>query len=331
MAVTIKHVAEAAGVSVSTVSYALNNSGAVSQEKRLRVLEAAKMLGYVPNGMAKSLKTKKNGFIGYFAFSLYGVVYGEVLRGIENEMERQNQEMIAAKCGPMQDITHISRLLRERMVDGAIIFSDAIPDEVLISLADASCPVVVMDRDLYTPHISAVLVDNKSSAFRVGEYIRNLGFRRVACLTGPGFDGKQRMAGFREAVEAFDLELPEDWCLVGHWQEDTAYEETIKFIRKGNRPEVIFAHNDEMAMGCIRALKDMLIRVPEDVSVIGMDDIAASTMFTPSLTTVHRPLYEMGEMAARTLLDMMRGGPSSKFILPTALIQRESCIKQWAV
>lgn len=331
MAVTIKDVAEAAGVSVSTVSYTLNNTGAVSQEKRLKVMEAVKTLGYVPNGMAKSLKLKKNGFIGYFAYFLYGVVYGEVLRGIENVMNSQNQEMIAAKCGSMQNITHISRLLRERMVDGAIIFSNTIPDEMLMALADENCPVVVMDRELYSPHISSVLVDNESSAFRVGEYIHNIGFRRVACLTGDGFDGLKRMKGFLEAVQEFDLDFPEAWRVKAHWQEDTAYEETIRFIRKGYRPEVIFAFNDEMAIGCIRALKDMLIRVPEDISVIGMDDIAASSLVSPTLTTVRRPLYELGETAAKTLLDMMNGGPSSKIVLPTALIQRESCIKQWAI
>ena len=116
MAVTIKDVAEAAGVSISTVSYALNHTGPVSKEKKQKVMEIVKELGYVPNGMAKSLKNRKNGFIGYFANSLYGVVYGEVMRGIESEMDRHGQEMIAAKCGPMQDITHISRLLLERMV-----------------------------------------------------------------------------------------------------------------------------------------------------------------------------------------------------------------------
>lgn len=331
MAVTIKDVAELAGVSISTVSYTLNNSGAVSEEKKKKVMEAVKSLGYVPNGMAKSLKLKKNGFIGYFAYSLYGVVYGEVLRGIENEMEKNQQEMIAAKCGPMQDITHISRLLRERMVDGAIIFSENIPDEVIISLANASCPVVVMDRELYGSYISSVLVDNVNSAFRVGEYIHQLGFKKVACLYGDGFDGLKRMEGFLQAVEEFNLQMPDNYRIMGRWQEDWAYQETIKFISSGCRPEVIFAFNDEMATGCILALKDMLIRVPEDISVIGMDDIETSSLSIPKLTTVHRPLYELGEMAAKILLDMMKGGPSSKTILPTSLIQRESCIKHWAI
>ncbi|GFH93561.1 HTH-type transcriptional repressor PurR [Lachnospiraceae bacterium] len=330
MAVTIKDVAEAAGVSISTVSYTLNNTGPVSEEKKQRILEAVKALGYVPNGMAKSLKSRKNGFIGYFAHSLYGVVYGEVLRGIENEMDRNGQEMIAAKCGPMQDITHISRLLMERMVDGAIIFSEMIANEQVNLLANARCPVVVLDRELEGPFVSSVLINNEDSAFRVGEYIHSLDLKRVACLTGRGFDGERRLLGFKQAAEVFQLDCPPNWCIDAGWDEKEAYQKTIEFIRGGQRPEVIFAFNDEMAIGCIRALQDMLLKVPEDISVIGMDDIDRSALTNPSLTTVHRPLCELGEIAAGALLGMMRGEESRKIILPTSLIQRESCIKNWA-
>lgn len=326
---TIKDVAEAADVSISAVSYALNNTGSVSEEKKQRIMEAVKQLGYVPNGMAKSLKSHKNGVIGYFAYSLYGVVYGEVLRGIECEMDRNGQEMIAARCGPMQDITHISRFLRERMVDGAIIFSEKISNDLVNLLADERFPVVVLDRDLEAPCVSTVLIDNEESAYRVGEYIRSLNLKKVACLTGRGFDGEHRLMGFMKAVERFQLECPLKWRMDAGWEEDRAYQETIRFIRKGHRPEVIFAFNDEMAIGCIRALQDMLLRVPEDISVIGMDDIARSASMTPSLTTVRRPLCELGEIAARTLLGMMRGEESRRIVLPTSLIQRESCIKNW--
>ena len=327
---TIKDVAEAAGVSISTVSYTLNNTGPVSEEKKQRILEAVKALGYVPNGMAKSLKSRKNGFIGYFAHSLYGVVYGEVLRGIENEMDRNGQEMIAAKCGPMQDITHISRLLMERMVDGAIIFSEMIANEQVNLLANARCPVVVLDRELEGPFVSSVLINNEDSAFRVGEYIHSLDLKRGACLTGRGFDGERRLLGFKQAAEVFQLDCPPNWCIDAGWDEKEAYQKTIEFIRGGQRPEVIFAFNDEMAIGCIRALQDMLLKVPEDISVIGMDDIDRSALTNPSLTTVHRPLCELGEIAAGALLGMMRGEESRKIILPTSLIQRESCIKNWA-
>lgn len=329
MAVTIKDVAEAAGVSISTVSYTLNHSGPVSEEKKQKIMEAVRQLGYVPNGMAKNLKSRKNGFIGYFAHSLYGVVYGEVLRGIESEMEKNGQEMIAAKCGPIQDITHISRLLLERMVDGAIIFSETIPNDLVNLLANEQCPVVVLDRELEAHFVSTVLIDNENSAYRVGEYIHSLSLSRVACLVGRGFDGEHRLTGFRRAVEAFGLDCPAEWCIEAGWEEKTAYQETIKFIRGGHRPEVIFAFNDEMAAGCIKALQDMLLRVPEDVSVIGMDDIERSAVLSPGLTTVHRPLCELGEIAARTLIGMMKGEQSRRIVLPTSLIQRESCIKNW--
>lgn len=330
MAVTIKNVAEAAGVSISTVSYTLNQTGPVSEEKKQKIMEAVRELGYVPNGMAKSLKSRKNGFIGYFAHSLYGVVYGEVLRGIESEMDRHGQEMIAAKCGPVQDVSHISRLLLERMVDGAIIFSEAISDELVHLLASARCPVVLLDREMDAPYVSTVLIDNEDSAYRVGEYIHSLKLKKAACLVGSGFDGQHRLTGFRQAVEAFGLDCPGEWCIDAGWVEETAYQETIRFIRRGHRPEVIFAFNDEMATGCIRALQDMLLRVPEDISVIGMDDIPRSAVMSPSLTTVHRPLCELGEIAAKTLIGMMRGEERRKIVLPTFLVQRESCIKNWA-
>ena len=331
MAVTIKDVAEAAGVSISTVSYALNHTGPVSKEKKQKIMEIVKELGYAPNGMAKSLKNRKNGFIGYFANSLYGVVYGEVMRGIESEMDRHGQEMIAAKCGPMQDITHISRLLLERMVDGAIIFAEKIPNDVISLLASAQCPVVVLDRELEAPFVSTVLIDNEDSAFRAGEYINSLNLKRVACLVGKGFDGERRMAGFRQAVETFGLDCPSGWCIEGDWQEETAYHRTAEFIKGGNRPEVVFAFNDEMAIGCIRALQELKLRVPEDISVIGVDDIEKSAVMTPRLTTVHRPLCELGEIAAQTLLGMMKGEESRRILLPTSLIQRESCFRESTV
>ena len=139
------------------------------------------------------------------------------------------------------------------------------------------------------------------------------------------------MAGFRQAVETFGLDCPSGWCIEGDWQEETAYHRTAEFIKGGNRPEVVFAFNDEMAIGCIRALQELKLRVPEDISVIGVDDIEKSAVMTPRLTTVHRPLCELGEIAAQTLLGMMKGEESRRILLPTSLIQRESCFRESTV
>ena len=331
MGVTIRDVAEAAGVSISAVSYAMNNSGPVSEEKRKRIMQAIKDLGYVQNGMARSLRLQKKGFIGYFANSLYGVFYGEVLRGIEEVFSKHNRELVAGKCNPGQNDAQVIRLLTEKMTDGAIIFSPTISNETIEKLADADFPIVVLDRDLHREHISSVLIDNVGSAYKVGEHIHNLGLKKVVCLTGPGFDGAQRLDGLQKAVDQYGLELRSEWVIDCNWREDQAYAKIIQLIRSGVVPEIIFAMNDEMAKGSMEALKDMHFRIPDDVSVIGMDDIQISSYLTPRLTTVHRPLYELGVAAAETLLQMMDGSKSKKIILPTYLVQRESCIKHWII
>lgn len=331
MAVTIRDVAEKAKVSISAVSYAINNSGPVSEEKRERIMQAVKDLGYVQNGMARSLRLQKKGFIGYFASSLYGVFYGEVLRGIEEVFNKNDRELVAGRCNPSKDDLKVVRLLTEKMTDGAIIFSPSISDETLEKLADEDFPIVVLDRELYGKYISSVLVDNEGSAYKVGQYIYNLGLKKVACLVGPGFDGEKRLAGFKRAVEEFGLELRPEWIINAHWIEEKAYAKIIQLVKTRSIPQVIFAFNDEMAKGCMEALRDMHFRIPEDISVIGMDDIQISSYLEPKLTTVHRPLYELGVTAAETLLQMMDGNKGKKIILPTHLIQRESCIKHWIV
>ena len=328
MAVTIKDVAEAANVSISAVSYAINNSGPVSEEKRARIMKAVEELGYVQNGMARSLRMQKKGFAGYFANSLYGAFYGEVLKGIEKVFSENNRELVAGKCDRTKDDLQVIRLLTEKMTDGAIIFSPKISDEMIERLADKDFPVVVMDRELHGKYISSVLIDNTSSAYEVGRHIHKLGFKRVGCLKGAGFDGEQRMRGFMKAKEEFALEIQPEWIIDAEWKENKAYQLIKEKVKTDELPQVIFAFNDEMAKGCMDALKEAGVKIPEEVSVIGMDDIVISAYLDPKLTTVHRPLYQLGVTAAETLIHMLDGGESKKIVLPTCLIERESCIKK---
>jgi len=327
VAVTIKDVAEVANVSISAVSYAINNSGPVSEEKRERILRAVKELGYVQNGMARSLRMQKKGFIGYFANSLYGAFYGEVLKGIEKVFDKNDKELVAGKCNPSKDDLQVIRLLTEKMTDGAIIFSPSISDKTIEKLADDDFPIVVLDRELSGKNISAVLIDNEGSGYRVGQHIHSLGMRKVACLIGPGFDGEKRLSGFRRAAQEFGLELRPEWIVDGEWSEDVAYRQTIQLTQSGMRPQVVFAFNDEMAKGCMQALREQNVRIPEEISVIGMDDIQISAYLEPKLTTIHRPLYDLGVIAAQTLLEMMDGGESKTIMLPTHLVERESCVR----
>lgn len=327
MQVTIKDVAKEAGVSVGTASYALNGTGPVSQEKLQRVQDAAKRLGYVPNGIAKSLKAKRNGVVGYFAYSLSGPFFGQIMRGIEDTFNAAGEEMIACSCS--SDKKKVTRFLRERMVDGAIVFVEHLEDSLIELIAGKNCPVVVMDRKLCNEYISSITIDNRNSAYEVGRYIHSLGFRTVGCIVGDGPDGIQRDIGFREAVRDFGLELREDCVIRGGFVFELARERVLRWLESGPElPQVLFAFNDEMAMGTITALQEKGFRVPEDISVIGLDDIPQSIMFSPKLTTYHQPIYEHGVQAAKQLLRMIKeSAPGSASVLTGYMVERDSCRK----
>lgn len=328
MKVTIKDVAKAAGVSVASTSYALNNSGPVSEEKRQKILEAAKSMGYVPNGMARSLQSKKMGFVGYFAYALSGAVFGEIIHGAEDAFLELNQEMIACSCAPGKQ--EVTRLLSEKMVDGAIIFVEHIEDELIERIASADCPIVVLDREKTGKYISSILINNFESAYEVGRYMANMQYRSIGYITGSGYDGEQRKKGFLKAVEDFHLPVQENCILKGEFQSPVAYREMNAWLEDKTHtlPEVIFAFDDEMAIATIKALQKNGYSVPKDVSVIGIDDIAIANLMEPRLTTVHRPLYELGRLAAETLYDMMQNGTEgSSQLLSTYLVERTSCKK----
>lgn len=327
MRVTIKDVASAAGVSVGTASYALNGTGPVSQEKLRRVQDAAEALGYVPNGIAKALQAQSNGMIGYFAYSLTGPFFGQIMRGIEDTFNASDEEMIACSCSSVKK--NVTRLLRERMVDGAIVFGEHLEDSLIERLAGPNCPVVVMDRPLHNEYISSVVIDNEKCAYEVGRYISELGFRNVGCIIGKGPDAIRRNKGFRAAIRDFGLHMEKGWVLQGEFVYSIAREKVIRRLEsKPELPEVIFAFNDEMALGAIHALQEQGYRIPEDISVIGMDDIPQAAISVPKLTTFHQPIYEHGAHAAETLLQMLReSAPGSTTILTGYMVQRDSCRK----
>lgn len=328
MGVTIKDVANAAGVSVGTASYAINGTGPVSQEKLQRVQEAAKQLGYVPNGIARSLQAKSNGVVGYFAYSLTGPFFGQIMRGIEDTFNNAKEEMIACSCSSQKK--NVTRFLRERMVDGTIVFGEHLETSLIELIAGPSCPVVVMDRELQNQYISSITIDNRKCAYDVGKYIHTVGFQTVGYITGDGPDGIRRSLGFREAVKEFGLTLREDCVINGEFNYEIAHRQVTQWLQtKPELPEVLFAFNDEMAIGVIHALKECGYRVPEEVSVIGMDDIPESAFLSPSLTTYHLPIYEHGIQAANMLLHMLRNAaPGSATKLTGYMVERDSCRKK---
>ncbi|MHC1749938.1 MAG: LacI family DNA-binding transcriptional regulator [Cellulosilyticaceae bacterium] len=325
---TIKDVAKLANVSISTVSYAINNTGNVSEKTRKKVLAAAKELDYKPNGMARSLKMKKNNIIAVVVNEFYGPIYGEIIRGITQITKTNEYEVVVAEC--FSDKVNITKVLSQRLVDGAIILAANVDNDTIESLASEHFPIVTLDRELRGDYITSVLIDNEVASYEIAKYFYELGYKQVGFLSGPKdtYDNNKRFEGFKKGIKEFDLEFSAKYHINGDFTEQGGYLAMQKFLKENIPPRAFFIANDEMAIGALKALEENNISVPEQVALIGFDDIRLGEYVTPKLTTVKRPCYDLGVVAANSLIAALKGEHTSKVTtLSSELIIRESCHK----
>lgn len=324
---TIKDVAKLANVSISTVSCSLNGgAGRVSEETRERVKEAAMQLGYQPNGIARSLKTKKTNLIGVFLGCFDGPVYGEIRKGIQQICKLNNYEAIFAECD--YNSNTLAKVIQQKLVDGAIVLATNVEDKTLENIASKDFPIVVMDRELKNPYISNILIDNKNAGYNVAKYFKELGYIDVGYMEGPkiDYDNKRRIEGFNKGVKEFNLNLKNKWKISGDYTEVGGYHAMQEFIANGDLPRAMFMANDEMAFGAMTALKECGIDIPNDIAIAGFDNTDMCEFVTPPLTSISRPSYELGVIAANCLFDSLNKKKKNKSLtLPTELIKRESC------
>lgn len=301
--VTLKDVAKHAGVSVSTASYSINGSPLISDETKKKVLKAAKEIGYRPNGMAKNLKEKKTNIIGLFLSGFSGPFFNDMMEGIQEVVMQNGYEMVV--CASLDK----HRLLVERYVDGAILLNYHIENELIESLADRKFPFVVLDRELQNTYIKNVLLPNEQGSKLAVDYLVNKGHKRIGYIAGSeeSYDGESRLKGFKKEILQKGIIFNENDLLRADFTESSGYLEMSKYLteRCGNLPSAFVSANDEMSMGAIRAIKEKGLNVPEDISIIGFDDINVSQFFIPSLTTVRVPRKQWGILAAQTLFKML--------------------------
>ncbi|WP_258171355.1 LacI family DNA-binding transcriptional regulator [Paenibacillus sp. R14(2021)] len=324
MAATIKDVAKMAGVAVSTVSYALNNSPKISEGTRRKVMQAAEALNYRPSGAARNLKKRKSETIGLFLNDLGGPFYSQVIEGVQEVVASHNYNLIVCSTyGGENSSAH--RFLREKFVDGAIIMGTSIPDSLVHQVAAESFPIVVLDRELKGDYVHSVLITNEQGAYDAVSHLIKLGRHKIEYLSGPqaNNDNMQRYEGYKRALMEHSLPVPSRVTMQGRYLEAGGYQ-AVKVMMAGNRmPDAIFAANDEMAIGAIRALREGGIRVPEDVAIVGFDNINLAPFVRPALTTIGHSKYEMGAIATQLVFDVQKEGNS--ILLPTQLVIRQSC------
>ncbi|MBS4177857.1 LacI family DNA-binding transcriptional regulator [Lederbergia citrea] len=301
--VTLKDVAKRAGVSVSTASYSINGSSLITKDTKEKVLTAAKEIGYRPNGLAKNLKEQKTNIIGLFLSGFTGPFFNDMVEGIQDIVMKNNYELVVCATSD----TH--RLLVERYVDGAIILNYHMEDELLASLANERLPCVVLDRELQNPYIKSVLLPNEEGSIIAVRYLLEKGHKRFGYIAGSeeSYDGETRLQGFRNELYHQGVVFSDQDLIRADFTEISGYEEMRRYLSEsdGNLPTAIVCANDEMALGAIKAIQEKNLKVPEEIAVVGFDDIYMSHFFNPSLTTIRVPRKEWGIAAAQTLFKML--------------------------
>ena len=323
---TLEMVAERAGVSPSTVSRILNGTAVVSDEKRAAVDQAIAKLGFVPNPVARGLAGGRTLSIGVVSQAIDSPFYGAALRGIEVELGTAGYSpLFMSGHWRADEEARCIDVLRSRRVDGLIVLTGRLADSALRSLA-RSLPVVVTGRSLKASNLLSMDFDNREGARQATQHLIDLGHRRIAFISGDPEhpDAVDRQQGYRSAIEAAGLRFDPALLAPGNFSEHSGLLAVERLLDSRTRFSAIFAANDQMAFGASLGLYRRGLRVPDDVSMVGFDDVAGSVYMVPPLTTVHNPIQEIGELAARAMLSLLAGERPAVEVPAPRLIVRES-------
>lgn len=327
---TINDVAKRAGVSKTTVSHVINNTRFVEEETRQRVLQAIAELGYRPSTVARSLTTNRTETIGVIVSDASNYFFGEVLLGIEDVLRPANYGLIVCNTAEIleREAHYLDLLLRQR-VDGIIAAATSQRWDILAQAEVQHMPVVFMDRSFEGLGGPFVGVDNKRGAYLGVRHLIECGHRQIGILAG--FQRlstmRERLAGFRQALQEHDILLPEKWVVTSPLSIEAGREAMRQILSLPERPTAVFLNNNLLSLGALLAIKELGLRCPEDIALVGFDDHPWAAVSGPPLTVVTQPAQQLGQVAAQMLLDLINGEqpPESRVILDCEVISRQSC------
>ncbi len=328
--VTIVDVAVEAGVSFGTVSRVINNDAHVKKENRARVLSAMQRLGFVANRQARSLAGGKSKCVGMLVPDLGTSYIGEIIRGIDAELSLADLDLIlyTTHRTASKEAAYVANLARG-MVDGLLLVLPRKPADFIGELSQHKFPFVLIDHQGTGRDCPAVGAMNWQGGYNATEYLVKLGHRRIGFITGSMDLGcsLDRLAGYRSALRTYHIPDAQELIYEGTFFQPDGYSGASALLDLEVPPTAIFASNDVMAMGVMDAVRNRGLRIPDDISVIGFDDIPQAALVRPALTTINQPLEKMGQVATQILLDLLHD-PEKKvdrIELPTHLIVRDSC------
>lgn len=322
--ITIKDVAREAGVSISTVSNALNNVNVLHPDTKERILEVARKLNYTPNLNGRNLKAGATGVLGLFLGAIRGPYYGELSDSIYNACKDNGYEL---EIFLSYDPRHIMANIMGHRVDGAIILNGAIGSDQVEILKDQGIPTVYIDRILVGDKSSSVVFDSYNGGKMAARFLLELGHKNFMFIEGEltNYDAGERKKGFFDELKKAGITVSDDYILRGEFERKAAYDSVTEFLDSGRPlPDAVFAANDLSAIGTSEAFRDGGVIVPDQVNVIGCDDIELTRLVSPSITTIRTFFEKQGVIAVDKLVKMINGESGELITLNGRIIPRES-------
>lgn len=313
----IKEIAKRANVSISTASYALNNSPKVKAETKERILAIAKELNYIPNMAGRTLKKQKTDLIGIYLTNYGGAFYGSLMKGITDGLNAEGYDVIICSG----EKSHL--FVPEKMVDGAIILDSTFPTEEIKNYVDRGHSIVVLDRRIKYKNLCNILLDNKRGSTLAIDLLADDQPEKVYLVTGPKdtYDSEERLKYAIKQLEYLELEYE---IISGDFSKESGMKAAEKIYQKGQKNQHVFCLNDEMAIGMYDFFGETDWTIGQEIQLVGFDDTEVSHYVTPRLTTIRYSKEKWGAMAAAKLIAMLKGEKVKNEIIRTHLVRGES-------
>lgn len=303
---TMKDLAKLAGVSTSTVSHVINKTRFVSDEIAERVNKAAEELNYAPSALARSLKMNRTKTLGMLVTTSTNPFFGEVVKGVERNCYQQGYNLILCNTeGDHERMKASINTLLQKRVDGIILMCSTLIGERIDEFDRyPDIPVVVMDWGPMLFSSDKIQDNSLTGGYLATKHLIEHGHTQIGCITGPlnHHQAQMRYEGYKRALRECELEINPDWVIESDFECQGGYDSFNKLFEKNTLPTALFVSNDMMAMGVINAANEHNLNIPQDLSLVGYDDVYIAKFMSPALTTIHQPKYRLGEAAVKTLL-----------------------------
>jgi LacI family transcriptional regulator len=327
---TINDVAKRAGVAPITVSRCVNNSGYCSLETRTKIEAAIAQLGFVPNRLASGLRSKRTNTIALILTDITNPYFTTIARGVEDRASEAGYTVIFCNTDESLSKEHMYvQMLLEKRVDGILLVPvQSTPDSVAL-IQKHGISVIVLDRRVPNLKIDIVRCDSEEGAYQLTRHLLSLGHRQIAILNGPleVSTAEDRLNGYRKAMSEAGIPDVDRHEYIGSFSQASGYDMSHQAMERNPKPTAMFATNNFIAYGALRALRDMHLDVPEDIAMVGFDDLPPALVAFPFLTAAVQPAYEMGQKAIEILLNKLSVSPSDcceEVVLPAEIVLRQS-------